>query len=168
MDQSSVVTISPVTPENIISFHQALDMVSRERRYLTFLEAPPLDGFREFVTAMIADGNPQFVALADQRVVGWCDIRRHFHAAHAHRGTLGMGIIASYRGQGLGFRLIDAAMKQARKAGFVRIELGVHADNERAIALYEKVGFIREGVARDAVFIDGRYVDTVNMAVIYR
>ncbi len=79
-----------------------------------------------------------------------------------------MGIIASYRGQGLGFRLIDAAMKQARKAGFVRIELGVHADNERAIALYEKVGFIREGVARDAVFIDGRYVDTVNMAVIYR
>lgn len=162
------ITILPVRPENILSFHKALDMVSRERKYLTFLEAPPLDRFREFVTTMIADGNPQFVALVEQEVVGWCDIRRHSHPAHAHRGSLGMGIIPSYRGQGLGFRLIDAAMKQARNAGFVRVELGVHADNERAIALYEKVGFIREGAARDAVFIDGKYVDTVNMAVVYR
>ncbi|MBA8876463.1 GNAT family N-acetyltransferase [Phyllobacterium myrsinacearum] len=168
MSQSSAVTIAPVRPENIISFHEALDTVSRERKYLTFLEAPPLDGFRDFVTAMIADGNSQFVALAGQRVVGWCDIRRHMRAAHAHRGTLGMGIIPSYRGQGLGLKLINTTMEHARKARLVRIELDVHADNERAIALYEKVGFVREGVARDAVCIDGRYVDTVNMAVVYR
>jgi RimJ/RimL family protein N-acetyltransferase len=168
MSLSSAVTILPVREENIISFHDALDTVCRERKYLTFLEAPPLDGFRDFVTGMIADGNPQFVALAGQSVVGWCDIRRHTRAAHAHRGTLGMGIIPSHRDRGLGLMLINATMEQARKAGIVRIELGVHADNERAIALYEKVGFVREGTARDAVFIDGRYVDTVNMAIVYR
>jgi RimJ/RimL family protein N-acetyltransferase len=45
--------------------------------------------------------------------------------------------------------------------------LNVHADNLRAIRLYEKVGFAHEGVARDAVKIDGRYIDAVNMAIIF-
>jgi RimJ/RimL family protein N-acetyltransferase len=77
-----------------------------------------------------------------------------------------MGIIPGYREKGLGTRLIRAAIGQARDRGFHRVELHVHADNPRAIALYEKVGFVREGVARDAVRIDGRFVDSIGMAVI--
>ena len=65
-------------------------------------------------------------------------------------------------------RLIRATLAQARVAGFVRVELDVHADNARAIALYEKVGFVREGVARDAVFVDGEYRDAINMAIVDR
>ncbi|ASY74396.1 putative acetyltransferase (plasmid) [Sinorhizobium fredii CCBAU 83666] len=76
-----------------------------------------------------------------------------------------MGIIPSFRGHGLGSRLIAAALHQAREAGLVRIELSVHADNTRAIGLYEKVGFIKEGVQRRSVLIDGRFIDTVNMAL---
>lgn len=41
----------------------------------------------------------------------------------------------------------------------------MHADNTRAIALYEKTGFIREGIQRRSVLIDGRFIDTVNMAL---
>jgi len=79
-----------------------------------------------------------------------------------------MGIIPPYRARGLGRRLIDAAVAQARKADFVRIELFVHSDNARAIALYEKVGFVREGVQRDAVYIDGEYRDAIVMAIVER
>jgi RimJ/RimL family protein N-acetyltransferase len=68
----------------------------------------------------------------------------------------------------LGLQLITAALKQARELGFVRIEFVVRADNARAIALYERVGFLREGASRDAVFVDGRYFDVINMAMIYR
>lgn len=76
-----------------------------------------------------------------------------------------MGIIHDYRGQGLGRRLITAALEKARQENFVRIELSVHADNSRAITLYEKTGFVTEGVLRRSVCIDGRYVDTISMAV---
>ncbi|GAA2829376.1 acetyltransferase (GNAT) family protein [Aminobacter aminovorans] len=79
-----------------------------------------------------------------------------------------MGIIRPYRERGLGLQLITAALKQARELGFVRIEFVVPADNARAIALYERVGFLREGASRDAVFVDGRYFDVINMAMIYR
>jgi RimJ/RimL family protein N-acetyltransferase len=159
------VTVRATVAEHIESFHQALDLVARERRYLTMMEAFPLPDTRRFVLDMIKQGNPHFVATVEDQVVGWCDISRHFFPAHAHRGSLAMGIIPDYRGKGLGRRLMMAALNQARTAGFVRIELSVHADNARAIALYEKVGFATEGVQRRSVLIDGRFIDTVNMAL---
>ncbi len=79
-----------------------------------------------------------------------------------------MGIIPAWRGRGLGLRLVSAILAQARQAGFVRTEFQVHADNARAIALYEKVGFFREGVVRDAVFVDGEYRDAIAMAIVDR
>ncbi len=47
-----------------------------------------------------------------------------------------------------------------------RVWLHVHADNHRGIHAYEKVGFRREGVLRQAALRDGRFVDVVSMAVL--
>lgn len=162
------IAITRIAPGHIESFHRALDLVARERKYLSFLEAPPLDQTRRFVLDRIAAGDPGFVAVVRGEVVGWCDISRLERPIHAHRGTLGMGIVTAHRGRGLGLRLINSALAQARKVGFVRVELCVHADNPRAIALYDKVGFVREGVQRDAICIDGQYGDTIMMAIVER
>jgi RimJ/RimL family protein N-acetyltransferase len=162
------VSVTPTRPEHIESFHRALDIVARERKYLALLEAPPLPQTREFVLDLIQRGDVRLVALAEGEVVGWCDIRRHGFPSRAHRGTLGMGIVPACRGRGLGSRLIRAALAQAWAARFVRVELDVRADNARAIALYDRVGFVREGAARDAFFIDGEYYDVINMAIVDR
>ncbi len=164
---TETIAIERIREDHIESFHEALDTVSRERKYLTFLEAPPLEATRAFVQDMIKGGHPQVVAVVDGKVVGWCDIRRNARETHAHCGALGMGIIPGYRDKGLGRRLITAALDLARGSGLHRVELHVHADNPRAIALYEKVGFVREGVARDAVKIDGRFIDAIQMAMIF-
>lgn len=164
----SAASVAPIAPEHIEGFHRAVDRVARERKYLTLLEALPLPQTREFVLNNIKNGNPQFVALVEGEVVGWCDVRRHFFPAHAHRGTLGMGIIPAYRGGGLGLRLLNTTLEAAFEAGFVRIELDVHADNARAIALYDRVGFVREGVTRDAFFADGVFRDAITMAIVRR
>jgi RimJ/RimL family protein N-acetyltransferase len=47
-----------------------------------------------------------------------------------------------------------------------RIWLHVFEDNLRAIRIYEKLGFAREGLLRQAVFREGRYLDEVSMAVL--
>src|SRR5271156_2685359 len=119
------IAIVPTEPEHIESFHRALDIVARERKYLALLEAPPLTQTREFVMGFLQKGGLQFVALADGEVVGWCDIQRHGFPSRAHRGTLGMGIVPAYRGRGLGLRLIQAALAQAWAAPFVRGGLDV-------------------------------------------
>ena len=168
MISADAIVIESIREEHIESFHHALDTVSRERKYLSFLEAPPLEDVRLFVRDMIENGHPQVVAVEGDKVVGWCDIRRNGRATHAHGGTLGMGILPGYRDRGLGMRLITAALDLAKERGLHRVQLNVYATNTRAIALYEKVGFVREGVARDEVKIDGQFIDSIGMAVIFK
>jgi RimJ/RimL family protein N-acetyltransferase len=47
-----------------------------------------------------------------------------------------------------------------------RIWLHVYARNARAIRVYEKIGFRKEGVLRQHGYIDGEYLDTVTMAIL--
>ena len=160
--------IVPITPDQIEGYHRALDIVARERCYLTLTRAPPPPETRALVLDAIAKGDPRHVALIGGEVVGWCDIIRHVVAARSHRGRPGMGVVPDHRGRGLGSRLIQATLDQARRAGFTRIELEVYVDNAPAIALYETVGFVREGTVRDVSCIDGRYRDAITMAIVER
>lgn len=47
-----------------------------------------------------------------------------------------------------------------------RIELEVFSFNERAIHVYEKIGFIREGIRRDGCFFNNKYYDMITMSIL--
>jgi RimJ/RimL family protein N-acetyltransferase len=157
-----------MTLDHVEGYRRALDVVARERRYLTMLEAQPEPDTLRFVKSNLENGNPMMVALAGGKVIGWCDVRREVFPSRAHRGTLGMGLLPEWRGRGVGRRLLEATLAQARRSGFKRIELDVHADNPRAIALYERAGFVREGIVRDASLIDSVFRDAILMAIVER
>ena len=163
----SSVAIVPIARKHIAGFRKCLDAVSRERRYLAFLDARPLPVIRKFVLGCIRSGNPQFVAVNDGRVVGWCDICRMDRPVYRHAGVLGMGILKEFRGRGLGRRLILAALERAREVGIERVELTVYVSNKRAIRLYTSVGFVREGVKRKGRKLDGVYEDVLMMAKLH-
>ena len=75
-------------------------------------------------------------------------------------------MLKAYRGQGIGPALLRAAIEEGRTAGLTRIELDVREDNKTAIALYERMGFQREGVKRNAMRVDGVYYNLVSMALL--
>ncbi len=50
----------------------------------------------------------------------------------------------------------------------MRVELEVFADNEGAIRLYQRLGFVREGVRRMSTVRNGTYVDEVMMARLHK
>lgn len=71
------------------------------------------------------------------------------------------------RGRGYGSRATSLAMTYAwGTLNLHRLSLNVFAENTRAIAAYRKVGFVEEGVMRDAAFTDGQWRDVVVMAAI--
>ncbi|WP_076867052.1 GNAT family N-acetyltransferase [Bradyrhizobium mercantei] len=162
----STVDIVPIREEHAEGFHRTLDIVARERRYLSFLEAPPIEMTRAFVRDNIDRGFPQLVALGDGEVVGWCDVRPKARPIHAHVGVLGMGLLPAFRGQGLGLKLIRQALAASKQFGFRRVELTVRVENANAVALYRKVGFELEGRLRDDVCVDGVYGDLLVMGVL--
>lgn len=158
------VEIVPTERRHIAGFREVLDGVARERRWLAFLEAPPLPRVRRFVLNGLRSGMPQFVAVAEGRVVGWCDVNPKTHEALRHSGVLGMGVAASHRGRGVGSALLRATLDAASARGLTRIELVVRADNMAALRLYERRGFEIEGRLRDYLVVDGRAYDALQMA----
>jgi ribosomal protein S18 acetylase RimI-like enzyme len=159
--------VAPIAEEHIPGFRAAVDSVARELRYLTLLEAPPLESTREFVKGNIAGGAPHFVAIADDKIVGWCDVTLKPRTSQAHSGVLGMGVIEPYRGRGIGRALMDAALMAAKAKGLTRVELTVRVDNEPAKKLYEAFGFMVEGICRRHMCVNGEYADSYYMAVLF-
>ena len=47
-----------------------------------------------------------------------------------------------------------------------RVSLVALVNNDRALRLYRKIGFVDEGISRSALFKDGRYVDLIRMAIL--
>jgi ribosomal protein S18 acetylase RimI-like enzyme len=159
------VQIVPIAEEYIESYHRCLDSVARERRYLAFVQAPPLESTRRFVLSNIANGVPQFLALRGKEVVGWCDISPMRFEGFTHCGRLGMGVRKDFRRLGIGTRLIERTISEAKEKGLERIELEVLASNTLAIKLYEKMGFVVEGVKKKTRKLGGAYDDLVEMAL---
>jgi RimJ/RimL family protein N-acetyltransferase len=161
------IQVVPIAIEHAAGFHACLDAVAREKRWLAQTQAPPLEKVEGFVRDSVADDAIQFVALDDAgRVIGWADIFGHWADAVKHCGTLGMGLHADWRGQGLGERLLRACLEKAPRKGVTRVTLEARADNERAIRLYERIGFAHEARKRHALRFDGVYYDAVQMSLL--
>lgn len=62
-----------------------------------------------------------------------------------HRASLGISIDRAYWGLGIGRALMQVCIECAGRAGYAQLELDVVAENERAIALYESLGFTEFG-----------------------
>jgi ribosomal protein S18 acetylase RimI-like enzyme len=158
--------VVPISEEHIEGFRTSLDSVARERRYLTFLAAPSLEDTRRFVRRNIREGYLQYVALVEEKVVGWCDALPIDRPTRAHTGVLGIGVLAEYRRRGIGTALIREILNNARASGLTRIELSVRQGNGSVVALYERFGFVHEGVQRNAIRLDGKYENLICMALL--
>jgi ribosomal protein S18 acetylase RimI-like enzyme len=156
--------VVPIERRHVAGFREVLDGVARERRYLAFLEAPPLARLRRFVLDGLRAGISQFVAVDGTRVVGWCDVVPKAQETLRHSGTLGMGVATSHRGIGVGTALLRATLEGAFARGLTRIELVVRTDNEPAIELYRRHGFEVEGRLRRYIVVDGAACEALLMA----
>lgn len=160
------IVVVPIAEAHVARFHEGLDIVAREKRFLAQVQAPPLERIASFVRDNITNDVAQFVALEGDRLVGWADILPHWAPALAHRGSLGMGVLPEYRGRGIGERLLRACIAKAWTRGITRIELETRADNTAAISLYERVGFIHEATRRDGMRFDGVSHDVMAMCLL--
>ena len=76
----------------------------------------------------------------------------------------GLAVDPAAQGQGLGRRLVEAAVEEATRRGARRLTLRVLGGNTTAQSLYASCGFVVEGVLREEFHLDGRFVDDVLMA----
>jgi putative acetyltransferase len=105
------------------------------------------------------------VAVIDGKTIGMLGLTRQEMPRRSHVGYIGMAVHDAYAGRGAGTALMAAICDLADNwLQLKRLELGVYIDNARAIALYERFGFEREGLYRAYAWRNGAYVDSFAMA----
>lgn len=112
--------------------------------------------------------NNQLFLLADlgDHFAGMLTFSGGLWRRNRHAGELSMTVLKHYWGMGLGGLMVDFLFDWARSLGTVtKIHLRVRTDNLRAIALYERKGFIREGVSQSDMLVEGKYFDHIRMGV---
>lgn len=115
----------------------------------------------------LSDNSAYFVADADGQIVGGLNLKGGLRLGNRHCAVLGITVANGWRDQGIGTQLMECSIQWARDNGVLkRIELLVFVENERAIHLYEKFGFVVEGQLRRAIFRHGRYYDDLLMALL--
>jgi L-phenylalanine/L-methionine N-acetyltransferase len=129
------------------------------------LPFPSLERWRKRL-AEPDDGLYSIVACVDTDVVGQLSVHSFPHSPRRrHVGQLGMAVRDDWQGKGAGTALMQAAIDLADKwLNLERLELEVYTDNEPAVRLYTKFGFVIEGTLVRFAFRDGRYADVYAMA----
>jgi RimJ/RimL family protein N-acetyltransferase len=100
------------------------------------------------------------------KLIGSCQLRNINYIHRSAELQIRLGDVPE-RGRGYGCEATRLLLKFAFKdLNLERVYLHVFSNNAAAIRLYEKVGFVCEGVLRRAAHIDGAYVDVIVMGIL--
>ena len=97
-------------------------------------------------------------------VLGWGSLNA-FNPRRAYDGVADLSVYVerSWRGRGVGRRLLGRLIDVARELGYHKMVLATFPFNPAGVALYERMGFARVGVYREQGQLDGRWVDVLVM-----
>ncbi|HEU4965023.1 MAG TPA: GNAT family N-acetyltransferase [Bacilli bacterium] len=161
------VTLRPARPEDAPTLVKKIARVVREGSFLEEDESTLSTSREEAeeIRKMRREGSMYTVAVVDGEVVGAAMLKRGQLEMHRHTCDYRIWIGPNYRGLGIGKRFMLYSIDWARAHGLRKFCLDVFSNNERAIDLYKKYGFIVEGRRRDQYFLEGRYVDEIFMSL---
>lgn len=160
--------IREATPADAAAFLDLFERINSETEFM-LLEAGELQvsvdaQARQFGETAASGSGVMMLSEVDERLVGFAFARRYPGRRQAHSLYIGIGVLQALVGRGIGRQLMVAVEQWARARAFHRLELMVNVGNHRAIALYESLGFEREGVRRHGFRIAGEYVDLFYMS----
>ena len=113
------------------------------------------------VLAIVAELNEK----DNKRIIGSTSLRFNSAEALKHKTELGLTIHDDYQNLGIGTALLKHIIKVAKSKKLKKIHLNVSAENDHAIHLYKKAGFVIEGTLHNESFVNRRYRDEYRMAL---
>ncbi len=159
--QGQTLHIDVATPEDAEEIIDYTNRVGGESDFLTFGKdefwATP-DGERAFIRAM--QENPKSLMLKGSihgKIVSILTLNATDRPRIAHVAEMGISVSADHWRSGVGRLMCVASIEWAKYAGLRKINLRVREDNLRAIAMYEGLSFIHEGISQRAYLVNGRY-----------
>ena len=139
-----------------------VELIGGESDFLSFgtgefgaTEAEEENTLREYQDS---ENQLHILGLVEDTVAGSLTFSAGHRPRVRHTGEFGMSVRRKYWGLGIGSLMLDVLIDWARKSGIVKkINLRVRSDNQRAVHLYERKGFVHEGTISREIVLDGTY-----------
>lgn len=161
------ITVRRASPDDAAAFAR---IMGDPAVYGGLMQMPYTDAgiWRGRLTELCAPGKVDLplVAELDGDIVGTAGLHPAGPALRRrHVMMLGISLAPEAQGKGVGTALMAAMCDYADNwLGTLRLELDVYTDNEVALRLYRKFGFVIEGTQTGYALRDGVYVDSHCMA----
>jgi len=113
-----------------------------------------------------AQNKIMILALVGDKIIGGLHFTGGARARTRHSGEFGVSVLKDYWDQGIGTAMVQALIQWAKASEAIRkLNLRVRSDNERAVRVYEKLGFIQEGLVTREFFISGQFYSSIHMGL---
>jgi RimJ/RimL family protein N-acetyltransferase len=164
--------IREIKHDDAESFVNLIKKVESESKFMLFESGErsisPEEQVKRIEVMRKSENSTIFIAEEDNQLIGYLiaiggNAKRNKHSAY-----LVIGVLAQYRGLGIGTQLFEQLEKWAAEHNVHRLELTVVTRNEAGIRLYKKMGFAIEGTKRHSLYIDGNFVDEYYMSKFYK
>lgn len=112
----------------------------------------------------LAAGDFFLIAREGESMAGVLTAERGRYRRIRHAAYVVVGIRTGYRGRGIGTEMFKRLDTWAVSQEITRLELTVRKENKAAVHLYEKSGFVIEGLRKNSMRVGGVYADEYYMA----
>jgi putative acetyltransferase len=150
-----------------LDFIYGLYMHPKVNPFLLY-EEMPREQFKPIYEDLLAKG-AKYIFMDEDQAVGMFKLIPLTHRCDHIVYLGGFAIDPSVSGKGYGHKMLEAILSHSNQHGFKRVELSVTLTNERAIRLYEKLGFRQEGIMRkySRITPEDQYLDEALMAYLF-
>lgn len=144
---------------------------ARATRYLgaRFIHPQTWEQTESYLRALLnGDVGGEHFAVADGGTLNYMgQIELQSIDSLTRQGELALVLLPEFWGQGAAGEAVRLMLRHAfLTLNLNRVWLKVLPENERAVRLYEKSGFTREGVLRQDAYLEGRYRDSIVMGML--
>ncbi|KAB5555021.1 acyl-CoA N-acyltransferase [Coniochaeta sp. 2T2.1] len=163
---SSMTVLRPVAT----STYQKFANFANDCQLLSIACLPPLANDAEGkelaeTTPRVSPRDVTIAQVKDTTPIGFVCVMGE--TSRHRRGTLGIGILEPFTGKGYGREMINWALDWGfGSANLHRIGLETWGNNANALKLYRSLGFVEEGVEREAVVFDRKFVDVIRFGML--
>lgn len=155
--RSGILEIRPVMLEDA----EAIAAIRRQngvRESVLALSSERIDATASFLSSLTVRDRG-FVAVENGEVVGFSVLIANREPCRSHSAFIAVMVDTNFQQKGIGYKLLKQLVDRADNELMLhRLELLVLTDNEKAIKLYKKLGFMVEATKKHAAVVKGAFV----------
>ncbi|KKI88723.1 GNAT family acetyltransferase [Bacillus sp. SA1-12] len=162
------VLLRPVKITDAANIVNAVENILEAGTYIQKESPHTIEEEKEFIIEMNQLDNMYVAVELENKVVGIARVIRGELEMKRHTGLFRTWLIDTAQGNGIGSQIMSYTLEWCRLHHLHKLCLTVFASNGLAQKLYERYGFIQEGIQKEQIKINGQFDDEIYMAYFFK